>query len=60
MTIFPLEITQFPEWTAVDLLREKRYYDSAELENLSGRSLEDIGLEPPRRDFDAVKPFWMP
>jgi len=41
-------------------VREKRYYDSAELENLSDRSLEDIGLEPPRRDFDAVKPFWMP
>jgi uncharacterized protein YjiS (DUF1127 family) len=60
MTIFPLEITRFPEWATVDLLREKRYYDSAELENLSDRSLEDIGLEPPRRDCDAVKPFWMP
>jgi hypothetical protein len=60
MTIFPLEITRFPEWATVDLLREKCYYDSAELENLSDRSLEDIGLEPPRRDFDAVKPFWMP
>jgi len=21
--------------------------------------LEDIGLKPPRPDFDAVKPFWM-
>ena len=60
MTIFPLEITRFPKWATVDLLREKRYYDSAELENLSDRSVEDIGLEPPRRDFDAVKPFWMP
>jgi uncharacterized protein YjiS (DUF1127 family) len=60
MTIFPLEITRFPEWATVDLLREKRYYDSAELENLSDHSLEDIGLEPPRRDCDAVKPFWMP
>ena len=60
MTIVPLEITRFPEWATVDLLREKRYYDSAELENLSDRSLEDIGLEPPRRDCDAVKPFWMP
>ena len=59
MTIFPLEITRFPEWVTVYLLRQKRYYDSAELENLSDRSLEDIGLEPPRRDFDAVKPFWM-
>jgi len=60
MTIFPLENTRFPEWATVYLLREKRYYDSAELENLSDRSLEDIGLEPPRGDFDAVKPFWMP
>jgi uncharacterized protein YjiS (DUF1127 family) len=59
MTIFPLEITRFPERTTVYLLREKRYYDSAELENLSDRSLEDIGLEPPKRDFDAVKPFWI-
>lgn len=30
------------------------------LENLSDKGLEDIGLEPSRRDFDAVKPFWMP
>ena len=60
MTIFPPEITRFSEWATVYLLREKRYYDSAELENLSDRSLEDIGLEPPRRDFDAAKPFWMP
>jgi uncharacterized protein YjiS (DUF1127 family) len=60
MTIFPPEITRFSDWATVYLLREKRYYDSAELENLSDRSLEDIGLEPPRRDFDAVKPFWMP
>ena len=42
MTIFPLEITRFPKWATVDLLREKRYYDSAELENLSDRSVEDI------------------
>jgi hypothetical protein len=60
MTSFPLEITRFPEWATVSLVPGKRYYDSAELENLSDRSLEDIGLEPPRRDFDAVKPFWMP
>jgi hypothetical protein len=60
MTSFPLEITRFPEWATVYLVPGKRYYDSAELENLSDRSLEDIGLELPRRDFDAVKPFWMP
>ena len=60
MTIFPLEITRFPEWATVNLLRWKRYYESAKLENLSDRSLEDIGLEPARRNFAAVMPFWMP
>ena len=60
MTIFSLDITRVPELVAVNLLRWKRHYESAKLENLSDRSLEDIGLEPPRRDFNAVKPFWMP
>ena len=59
MTSFPLDITRVTV-SLVNLLRWKRYYESAKLENLSDRSLEDIGLEPPRRDFDAVKPFWMP
>jgi len=26
----------------------------------SDEELKDIGIEPPKRDFDAVKPFWMP
>ena len=59
MTSFPLDITRVTV-NLVNLLRWKRHYESAELENLSDRSLEDIGLEPPRRDCDAVKPFWMP
>ena len=59
MTSFPLDITRVTV-NLVNLLRSKRYYESAKLENLSDRSLEDIGLEPPRRDCDAVKPFWMP
>ena len=59
MTSFPLDITRVAV-SLVNLLRWKRYYESAKLENLSDRSLEDVGLEPPRRDFDAVKPFWMP
>ena len=59
MTSFPLDITRVTV-NLVNLPRWKRHYESAELENLSDRSLEDIGLEPPRRDFDAVKPFWMP
>jgi uncharacterized protein YjiS (DUF1127 family) len=30
------------------------------LESLSDKNFKDIGLEPPKRDFDTVKPFWMP
>jgi uncharacterized protein YjiS (DUF1127 family) len=42
------------------LTRGKRHYDSAELENLSDRSLEDIGLEVRKRDFGTLKPLWIP
>jgi uncharacterized protein YjiS (DUF1127 family) len=59
MTSFPLDITRVTV-SLVNLLRWKRYYESAKLENLSDRSLEDIGLEPARRNFVAVMPFWMP
>lgn len=31
-----------------------------ELEDESDEELKDIGLEPLRRNFTAVKPFWMP
>ena len=31
-----------------------------ELEDGNDEELKDIGLEPPKRDFDTVKPFWMP
>ncbi len=55
MTIFPLGISRFSK-----LIILRRHYASAKLESLSDRSLQDIGLEPYRRDFDAVKPFWMP
>jgi hypothetical protein len=60
MTIFAYAITGFPEWVTVYLLRGKRHYDSAELENLSDRSLEDIGLEVIKRNFGTLKPFWIP
>jgi hypothetical protein len=40
--------------------RETPLCDSAELENLSDRSLEDIGLEVIKRAFGTVKPFWIP
>jgi uncharacterized protein YjiS (DUF1127 family) len=59
MTIFPLDITRFPELFEVYFLRWL-HSTRVELENLSDKNLRDIGLEPPRRDFDTVKPFWMP
>jgi uncharacterized protein YjiS (DUF1127 family) len=31
-----------------------------ELEDESDEESKDIGLEPLRRNFNAVKPFWMP
>jgi uncharacterized protein YjiS (DUF1127 family) len=60
MTTFQLNITQFPELIFVHFLRWTRHYTRTELENLSDRSLEDIGLDPSRPDLDTVKPFWMP
>ena len=60
MTIFPLGVSRFPEFIALYFLRWKHHFPGAKLENLSDQSLQDIGLEPYRRDFDAVKPFWMP
>jgi hypothetical protein len=60
MTSYPYAITWFPEWVTAYLLRGKRHYDSAELENLSDCSLKDIGLEVRKRDFGTLKPFWIP
>jgi uncharacterized protein YjiS (DUF1127 family) len=60
MTIFPINVARIPELISLNFVRWKRHYVSAELEKLSDRSLEDVGLTPTRRDFDAVKPFWMP
>jgi hypothetical protein len=33
--------------------------DSPDLRNLSDRCLEDIGLSPGKKDFEAAKPFWL-
>ena len=59
MTSFPLDIRRVTV-SLVNLLRWKRYYESAKLENLSDRSLEDIGLEVIKRNFGTLKPFWIP
>jgi len=61
MSIFPLDFTRYPELVAVNFLRWRRRMACAELENLSDKSLEDIGLaKQSRRDLDTVNPFWMP
>ena len=59
MTIFPLDLTRLPELFEVHFLRW-RHSARVELESLSDKNFKDIGLEPPKRDFDTVKPFWMP
>jgi uncharacterized protein YjiS (DUF1127 family) len=60
MTIFLFGISRFSKLITLSFLRLRRHYAGAKLESLSDRNLQDIGLEPCRRDFDAVKPFWMP
>jgi uncharacterized protein YjiS (DUF1127 family) len=60
MTILAFGLSRFGDFIAVCLGRWKRHVRGVTLENLSDRSLKDIGIEPGRRDFDTVKPFWMP
>jgi uncharacterized protein YjiS (DUF1127 family) len=60
MTIPPLDLSRFSDLLAVCLIRWKHHFADARLENLSDQSLKDIGIEPCHRDFDTVKPFWMP
>jgi hypothetical protein len=57
MAVFPLGITRSLEWLEVHFLRWPAHL---ELEDESDEELKDIGIDPPRRDFDAVKAFWMP
>ena len=59
MTVLPPGITRSLEWFEVHLLGWLRPAH-LELEDDSDEELEDIGIELPKRDFDAVKPFWMP
>jgi hypothetical protein len=60
MTILPLDLSRFSDLLAVCFIRGKHHFADARLENLSDQSLKDIGIEPYHRDFDTVKPFWMP
>jgi uncharacterized protein YjiS (DUF1127 family) len=55
--IFPVRIMRF--WSEVYFLYWGRS-THVELEDGNDEELKDIGLEPPKRDFDTVKPFWMP
>jgi len=58
MTIFPIGIARSLEWFEFHFLRWRPAH--VELDDESDEELRDIGIEPPKRDFDAVKPFWMP
>jgi hypothetical protein len=60
MTILPLDLSRFSDFIAICFGRWKHHLPGATLENLSDRGLKDIGIEPCRREFDTVKPFWMP
>jgi uncharacterized protein YjiS (DUF1127 family) len=60
MTIFPLDLSRFADFIALRFVRWKHQFRGVTLENLSDRSLKDIGIEPHHRDFDMVKPFWLP
>lgn len=61
MTTFPRELMRLPELIAGNFMRWTSRSPGGDLHDLSDKTLEDIGLaEPLRRDFDAVKPFWLP
>ena len=57
MTIFPLPmLMRFQEWFEVHLIRWRPAH--LELEDDTDELLNDIGLEPLKRNFTALKPFW--
>ena len=60
MMVFALDFSRFSDFVAGCFVRWRHHFTYVKLDGLSDRSLKDIGLEPCRRDFDAVKPFWMP
>jgi uncharacterized protein YjiS (DUF1127 family) len=59
MTRIPLRmLKRFQEWFEVHLIRWRPAH--LELADKTDEELKDIGLEPLKRNFNAVKPFWMP
>jgi uncharacterized protein YjiS (DUF1127 family) len=57
MTRFPFRVfMRFQEW--VHFLRVRPTH--VELQDETHEQLKDTGLEPLKRNFYAVKPFWMP
>ena len=57
MTKFPSRVPmRFEEWFKVHFLRWRPAH--VELEDDSDEELKDIGLEPLKRNFTALKPFW--
>jgi uncharacterized protein YjiS (DUF1127 family) len=57
MTKFPLRtLMRFQQWFEVHLIRWRPAH--LELEDDTDEQLKDIGLEPLKRDFTALKPFW--
>ena len=57
MTKFPLRmLIGLQEWFEVHLIRWRLAH--LELEDDADEQLKDIGLEPLKRNFTALKPFW--
>jgi uncharacterized protein YjiS (DUF1127 family) len=57
MTKFPPRVLmRFEEWFEAHFLRWRPAH--VELEDDSDEELKDIGLEPLKRNFTALKPFW--
>ena len=57
MTKFPLRmLMRFQEWFEVHVIRWRPAH--LELENDTNEQLNDMGLEPLKRNFTTVKPFW--
>ena len=57
MTQFPLRVLmRFQEWFEAHLIRWRPTY--VELEDDTDEQLKDVGLEPPKRNFTAMKSSW--